>query len=205
MEVEAPAPVRGLDRRRPITEMLTVTGRVAMYLDEPGVFRAGNGVIVSDKVARNAGFDVAMHRRIAQVAEKRAELEAELEKFSDEIEVRGDAAAEGIMATQAQALDPETLAHLEPLKWSSPKPGEPKLLRGTKTFHMKHEGGAFFQVIHNETGEEMLLNGKARGDVCVQFMLDWHANEAETETEHVATSADAEPAATAPEDTVPTQ
>ncbi len=159
----------GIDRSRPLVEIRGQgIPRVVMYYDDPGVYLDPHGKPVSEATAKMAGFDVVEDRKAKLVHKKMLEQAAELEAFRQTLELKKAGEVELAVASSVQKVDRELVKDIG--GWFN----KDDQMRGTNALEMEHIGGGLFQVLHLESGK-MMLPDKARGDVCVQFMLDWHA------------------------------
>lgn len=90
-----------IDRNRGCTIRLHPSGfRVVMYQDAPGEYVDERGTEVTERVAEQAGYDVATLRRErlkrARLAEKRAEVEREFSTEQEDVEKLLSAPQQGL-------------------------------------------------------------------------------------------------------------
>ncbi len=173
MSESAPTTASGIDRHRPTSSYIQADGRqVVSYCDEPGVYFGPDGRPVTDKQAAEVGFDVKADTRARLVSEKSDALAQDLKDFEDGLEAKLN---EELSASDMQKVDPALVKEMGGI--FNPE----HQLRETSELKMNHRGGALFMVFHKKSGKAM-LNEKSRGDVCVKFMLDWHAQGGELDT-----------------------
>jgi hypothetical protein len=96
-----------MDLDRGVITAVSHAGEVSCYVDEPGTYYDGAGNIVSDQVARIAGFDVdadrLKRRKLERLEKARAEINALWEQEKEAITLEQEPMAEPAAAHSPSA------------------------------------------------------------------------------------------------------
>lgn len=128
------------------------SAQVIMYKGKPGLYLNPKGGVVSDDVAKAAGFDVAAHHKTmrvqAKIREATAKILAEQKQAIAEIQDSDPDVAAGM--SSATLLSPELLEQIVVGKTREGK------ARSTKDFEIIHMGAGLWQVQTRDDAREVV-------------------------------------------------